>query len=101
MSRDLIMKLYRYLCKNVAKPSENMMYRNFLKSEIESFSIVVSENKAQNIEERNKIIEDYLKMNKHVKNEKEILESYGIGSTKNERQKIENVAKYVGLSVKF
>ena len=104
MSRENVMKLYRYFSKNIVSHRISPLYKDFLRTEIESFSRkndISNRNTGLALKEMDKKIENYLKMTGHVNNEKEILESYGIGTNKNQREKIENVAKYVGLRVKF
>jgi hypothetical protein len=103
MSRENVMKLYRYFNKSIVNHKVNSLYKDFLKKEIENFSRrnANSVNQELALQHVNVKIENYLKMNQHSNSEREILESYGIGTNKNQREKIENVAKYVGLRVKF
>ena len=96
MSRENIMKLYRFMCKNVANPIENPVFKNIMKTEIKNFK--EGENITKILKE-NLIIDNFLMMNSHVYNERQLLESYGIGTVKDEMQKIQNVAKHCGLKV--
>jgi hypothetical protein len=103
MSRENVMKLYRYFNKSIVSYKVNPLYKDFIRNEIDNFTMrnENSVNQELAMQHVNVKIENYLKMNQHINNEREILESYGIGTTKNQREKIENVAKYVGLRVKF
>ncbi len=72
------------------------MYRSFFDEEIQRYS---NTGDIKQIEDVNVLVEEYILMLRHVKNENELLESYNINVRRDTKKKLESVAEYVGLRI--
>jgi hypothetical protein len=80
--------LYRYFCKNIDVTFNRTMFKEALRRGI-----------GHDEGKREKFIQLYLQMKKHIDKENELLESYNINIIRDSRREIEAVAKRVGLEI--
>lgn len=78
---------YRHICKNIKNRD---LFRSFIVEEIK---------KPNSNNNYTKIIPTYLMMRQHIKNENDLLESYGVNIIRDHRKAVEMTARYVGLEI--
>jgi hypothetical protein len=93
--RNSLKTLYRMILRDVGLKNVGK-YRSFFDEEIQRYSNISD---IKQIEDVNVLVEEYILMLRHVKNENELLESYNINVRRDTKKKLENVAEYVGLRI--
>jgi hypothetical protein len=93
--KNSLKTLYRMILKDVGLKNVGM-YRSFFDEEIQRYS---NTGDIKQIEDVNVLVEEYILMLRHVKNENELLESYNINVRRDTKKKLESVAEYVGLRI--
>ena len=111
MSNTTIKLLYRHFCKSIPKQLYSInstangikdnLYKRVILEEIEKFNMNANtqENKERLTKKYNNMIINFIEMRKNIKKEQFLLNYYGINQHQDQMEKIQQVARYCGLSI--